>query len=325
MSDRFCFPWDALQARLPAFKHRNYRLFFGGQLFSLIGTWMQSVAQAWLVYRLTGSPVLLGLVAFANQVPVLFLSPLTGTLADRTSRYRIFLGTQVCAMALAFTLAGLTLTERVDLWHILALAALLGVVNAFDLPARQAFVVEMVGREDLGNAIALNSSLFNGARVAGPVLAGVFVATIGEGWCFFVNGISYLPLIAALLGMRVAPRARGGRNGSPWRDLVDGFRFVAKTGPVRALLLLLGLASLTAIPYVVLMPIFADQILGSGPRGLGILMAASGVGAVAGALSLVARRKTEGLEVGVAVAAAGFGAALIVFALSRSFWVSVAF
>ena len=315
-------------ARLPAIfralRHRNYRLFFGGQFVSLTGMWMQSVAQSWLVYRLTGSAVLLGFVSFSGQIPVFLLAPVGGAVADRRDRHRIIIITQTTAMLLASTLAALTLTGRVEVWHLFVLAALLGVTNAFDIPARQSFVVEMVGREDLVNAIALNSSMFNGARVVGPAVAGLLVAAIGEGWCFFANAVSYVAVIAGLLSMNMERRRRPPARGSALSSIAEGFRFVARTGPVRALLLLLGLVSLTGMPYAVLMPIFADQILHGGPSGLGLLMGASGVGALAGALSLAARRGLRGLGRWVAFASAGFGVSIMLFSVSRSFWLSAA-
>jgi MFS family permease len=309
---------------LRAFKHRNYRLFFGGQLISLSGTWMQSLAQAWLVYRLTGSAILLGFVAFAGQFPVFLFATLGGAFADRHSRHRILVATQTTSMLLALVLAALTLAHRVQVWHVFVLAAILGLVNAFDIPTRQAFVVEMVGREDLINAIALNSSMFNGARIIGPALAGVLVATIGEGWCFFANGISYLAVIIGLLLMKIKTRGSIPFPGSTLTSIIEGFGYVGRTGPVRSLLFLLGLVSLLGLPYMVLMPIFADQILHGGARGLGLLMGASGVGALIGALSLAARSGARGLGRLVAVSAAGFGASLILFSLSRSFWLSAA-
>jgi MFS family permease len=307
---------------LRSLRHRNYQLFFGGQLISLIGTWMQSVAQSWLVYRLTGSSLLLGLVGFSSQIPVFLLAPIGGAAADRGSRHRIILATQTSAMLLAFGLAALTLAGRVSVEHIFVFSALLGVVNAFDIPARQSFVVEMVGKEDLINAIALNSSMFNGARVVGPAVAGILVSAIGEGFCFFANGVSFLAVIASLVAMRVTPRAPGQRRASALADIAEGFRFVANTPAIRALLLLLGLVSLAAMPYAVLMPIFADRILHGGPRGLGLLMGASGIGALLGALTLAARKQLKGLARWVALACAGFGASLVLFALSRLFWLS---
>lgn len=307
-----------------ALRHRNFQLFFGGQLISLTGTWMQSVAQSWLVYRLTGSAALLGLVGFCSQIPVLIFAPIGGALADRRDKRRILIGTQSAAMLLAFVLAALTLSGSVQMWHILAVAMAFGVINAFDIPTRQAFVVEMVGKEDLMNAIALNSSMVNGARIAGPAVAGVLVSTVGEGWCFFANGVSYLAVIAGLLMMRVnaqnAPPARGRARS----EIVEGFRYVARTGPVRALLLLLGLVSLMGMPYAVLMPIIADRVLHGGARGLGILMGAAGAGALLGALSLAARGGLRGLGRWVMFSSAGFGLSLTLFALSRSFWLSAA-
>ena len=317
-------PGRKLPVAMRALRHRNYQLFFGGQLISLTGTWMQSVAQSWLVYRLTGSAILLGLVSFSSQIPVFLFAPIGGAVADRHNRHRILVATQTTAMLLAFVLAALTLGRLVQTWHIFALAALLGVANAFDIPARQAFVVDMVGREDLINAIALNSSMVNGARIVGPAVAGILVAAIGEGWCFFANAVSYTAVIAGLLMMNVTkPRALP-RKGSALAHIAEGFRFVVKTGPVRALLLLLGLISLMGMPYAVLMPIFADQILHGGAGGLGILMGGSGLGALAGALSLAARQGARGLGRWVALATAGFGVSIILFSLSRQFWLSAA-
>jgi len=308
---------------LRALRHRNYQLFFAGQLISLIGTWMDQVAESWLVYRLTGSALLLGTVAFAAQIPVFLLAPIGGALADRYNRRRILVGTQSSMMALTFVLAWLTLSHRVQIWHVVTLAALTGIVNAFDLPARQAFVVDMVSRTDLVNAIALNSSMFNGARIIGPALAGIVVAAIGEGWCFFANGISFIAVIAGLLMMRME-RPRQALEGSPVENIIEGFRFVAGTGPVRALMSLLGLVSFTAMPYAVLMPVFAAQILHGGARALGLLMGCSGAGALMGALTLAMRKTLKGLSVWVAVSCAGFGTALLLFSFSRSMWLSCA-
>jgi MFS family permease len=309
-------------AVLRALAHRDFRLFFCGQLISLIGTWMQSVAQSWLVYRLTDSSVLLGLVSFVGQIPVLLLSPVGGSLADARSRHRIIIGTQTCALMLALILAVLTLTGRVQLWHIFVLASLLGVVNAFDIPARQSFLVQLVGRNDLMNAIALNSSMFNGARIIGPAIAGILVAAIGEGWCFLLNALSYLAVLAGLLLMHPKPQPQRPSGETPLGRIVEGFAFVARTAPIRALLLLLGLVSLTGMPYVVLMPIFADEILHAGARGLGLLMGASGLGALLGALTLAARREVRGLGRWVAWASAAFGVGLLAFTISRQFWLS---
>jgi MFS family permease len=307
---------------LRAFRHRNYRLFFSGQLISLIGTWMQSVAESWLVFRLTGSSALLGVSSFASLAPVFLFATVGGTVADRRSRHRIIITTQTASMVLPLILAALTFTHTVRVWHVMVLAACLGVVNAFDIPARQSFLVEMVGREDLMNAIALNSSMVNGARVVGPAVAGLLVAAFGEAWCFLLNGLSYIAVIAGLLMMHVPPRPRPARRASAWRDTAAGFRFVAQTAPVRALLLLLGIVSFAGMPYSVLMPVFAESVLHGGARGLGLLMGASGLGALGGALSLVRRSGVGGLGRWVAVASGSFGVALIAFSMSRLFWLS---
>jgi MFS family permease len=304
-------------------RHRNFQLFFSGQLISLIGTWMQNVAQAWLVYRLTGSSLLLGSVTFAGQFPVFLTSPLGGIVADRYNRQRVVIATQTASMIFAFVFAGLTLSHRITVPEIFVLAILRGIVNAFDIPGRQAFLVEMVGKEDLINAIALNSSMFNGARIIGPAIAGIVVAKIGEGWCFFSDAVSYIAVIVGLMMMRVAPRQIK-PMGSPIEHVIEGFRFVRETAPIRALLLLLGLVSLVAMPYTVLMPVFADRILHGGPRALGILMGATGLGAMLGALTLATRTGVRGLGRWVTLSCAGFAISLIAFSLSRSFWVSAA-
>ncbi|HXZ27235.1 MAG TPA: MFS transporter, partial [Terriglobales bacterium] len=221
-------------AMVRALRHRNFQLFFGGQLISLIGTWMQNVAQAWLVYRLTGSSLLLGAVAFANQIPVFLFAPLGGIMADRHNRHRVVIATQTAMMVLAFALAALTLTNLVKVWHIFVLAALLGVANSYDIPARQSFLVDMVGKEDLMNAIALNSSMFNGARVVGPAVAGLLVAWVGEGWCFLGNAISYIAVIAGLLLMKLPPWVKLEHSESAMAHMAEGFRFVRRTLPIRA-------------------------------------------------------------------------------------------
>ncbi len=306
-----------------ALRHRNYRLFFCGQIISLIGTWMQSIAQAWLVYRLTKSPFLLGLVGFAGQIPVFLFAPLGGLFADRYSRYRTVIATQTTSMLLAFILAALTLLGHIRVWEVMLLASMLGVVNAFDIPARQAFIIEMVIPEDLINAIALNSAMFNGARILGPAIAGITVAAIGEGWCFFANGVSYIAVIIGLLLMIITPREVARRAVSGLESVLEGFRFVWHTGPIRALLLLLGLVSLTGMPYAVLMPIFADKILHSDARGLGLLMGSTGVGALAATLVMAARREVRGLGRWINYASTGFGVSLILFSFSRSLALSI--
>ena len=307
---------------LRALLHRNFQLFFGGQLISLIGTWMQSVAQAWLVYRLTKSALLLGSVGFASQIPVFLVAPLGGITADRVNRQRLVIATQISSMILAGILAWLTLSGRVQVWHIFALASLLGIVNAFDIPGRQSFLVDMVGKEDLMNAIALNSSMFNGARVIGPAIAGILVARIGEGWCFAANSISYVAVIVGLWLMHVHSAPRASKH-SPIEDIIEGFRWVNHTRVIRALLLLIGLVSLVGMPYTVLMPIFADRILHGGARGLGILMGATGVGALFGALTLAVKTGVKGLGRWVVISCASLGVSLFLFSFSTSFWLSV--
>ena len=285
---------------------------------------MQTIAQDWLVYRLTGSSLLLGVVGFAGQIPVFLLAPIAGIVADRNNRHRTVIATQVASMVLGLTLAGLTLGGVIRVWEIMVLASLLGVVNAFDIPARQTFLIDMVGREDLFNAIALNSSMFNSARVIGPALAGIIVATIGEGWCFFVNGVSYIAVITGLLMMRLQKQAALEQGGSHIENMIEGFRFAKHTTPVRALLLLVGLVSLAVTPYSVLMPIFAGRILHGDARQLGMLMGATGVGAVIGGLTLASRTGIKGLGTWVWAAATSLGVSLILFSLSRHLWLSIA-
>lgn len=304
-------------------KHRNFQLFFSGQMISLIGTWMDNIAEAWLVYRLTGSSVLLGTVAFCGQIPIFLLGPLGGFVADRMNRRSIVVATQTSSMILAFILSFLTLTKRVTVGEVIAIATAMGVVNAFDVPARQSFLVEMVGREDLMNAIALNSSMFNSARVIGPSVAGILVATIGEGWCFFANAVSYIAVIAGLLLMRLPRSPVEEHAASPLEHIAEGFRFVRRTAPIRALLLLTGVNSIVALPYSVLMPIFAARVLHGNARTLGVLMGATGVGALLGALALASRTKLQGLAKLVAISCASFGTSLILFSFSRWYPLSV--
>jgi MFS family permease len=308
------------QDTIRSLKHRNFQLFFSGQIISLVGTWMDMVAEAWLVYRLTGSSLLLGMVTFAGQLPVLLISPFAGLVADRLNRRKIVITTQFASMIIAGILAGLTLSKHVTVEQVIILAALMGVVNAFDIPARQSFLVEMVGREDLMNAIALNSSMFNAARIIGPSIAGILVASFGEGWCFFANSVSYIAVIVGLLLMKVPPRPRAAESVSPFEHIAEGFRFVRHAGPIRALLLLVGLVSLVAMPYAVLMPVFAAKILHGNARTLGILMTSAGLGALIGALMLASRRGVKGLSRIVSIACAAFGLALILFSFSH-WWI----
>ncbi len=316
-------PRSRVAIAVRALRHRNFQLFFAGQLISLIGTWMQTVAQSWLVYRLTGSTLLLGTVGFASQIPVFLVAPIGGTVADRTNRHRVVIATQTVSMILAFILAVLTLTHRIQVWQIMVLAAGLGVVNAFDIPARQAFLMDMVGREDLMNAIALNSSMFNGARILGPAVAGIVVAWVGEGWCFFVNAVSYIAVIVGLLMMKIQHPINLANEASPIEHILEGFRFVVRAKPIRAILMLLGLVSLVGMPYSVLMPVFAREILHGGAKELGWLMGATGIGALLGALSLAARVGLKGISKLIGLCAGGFGVSLIFFAFSRNFWLSM--
>lgn len=307
-----------------ALKHRNFQLFFSGQLISLVGTWMQSIAEAWLVYRLTGSAALLGVLGFVSQIPIFLLSPVGGLTADRWPRRTVVIATQIASMTLAFVLAALTLTGRIKIWQIIALATLLGTVNAFDVPGRQSFLIEMVGREDLLNAIALNSSMFNGARLIGPAIAGFLVAVVGEGWCFFLNGVSYLAVIAGLLMMRDLNKTQMHDGAAPLDKLREGFRFARQARPIRALLVLIAVVSFMALPYNVLMPIFAGKILGRGAAGLGWLMGMVGLGAMCGALAVAMRQQVRGLANVAGYCAMGLGLFLVLFSESRWYWLSLA-
>src|SRR5579863_6186633 len=308
-------------------RHRNFQLFIAGQLISLIGTWMQSTAQLWLVYKLTGSAALLGVFGFANQIPILVLASIGGYVGDRYNRHLGVIWTQTISMILAFTLAGLTLTgvihDAKGAWVVIGIAFLSGVVNAFDVPIRQAFLVQMVGKEDLPNAIALNSSIFNGARVIGPAIAGFAIAWVGEGWCFFLNGVSFLAVIGALLAMRLARAAQPVQEGSALKKLADGFRFAMKDVPIRSVLLLLSVLSLLGLQYSVFLPIFANDILRGGARTMGFLMSSAGVGALIGALHFAARTSYKGLARWIAATSSVCSVGLILFSQSRIFWFSV--
>lgn len=309
---------------LRALAHRNFRLFFVGQGVSLVGTWMQSLAMSWLVYRLTDSAFLLGLVNFAAQIPSFFLAPVAGVLTDRWNRHRTLVVTQTLAMLQAFVLAGLTLTGHAEIWVIIVLSGFLGCVSAFDITTRQAFMQDMVPRkEDLANAIALNSSLVNGSRLFGPSLAGLVIAWVGEGVCFLLNGVSYLAVLVALLRMEVAPRPRTARPSRLVAGFVEGFRYAFGFPPIRAVLLLLAMVSFVGLPYTVLMPIFAREILQGGPETLGYLMAASGIGALGAAIYLASRQTVLGLGLRIVLGASCFGLGLIGFAYSENLWLSL--
>ena len=301
-------------------KHRNFQLFIIGQLISLIGTWMQNTAQQWLVYRLTGSAALLGLFGFASQLPMLCLAWMGGYVGDRYNRHRGVITTQTLSMVLAFVLAILTLTHLIKTWHLILIAFLVGIVNAFDVPIRQAFFVQMVGKEDLPNAIALNSSIFNGARVLGPAIAGFTIVLIGEGWCFFLNAFSFVAVIIALLMMRINQPETRRSDESPMRSFIEGFRFAMTDVPIRSAILLLSLLSLFGLQYSVFLPIYAQDILHGGARTLGLLMSAAGVGAVLGALQFAARTEYKGLARWIASTCIVCALCLLIFSFASSFW-----
>lgn len=302
-------------------RHRNYRLFFSGQLLSLMGSWMQIIAQAWLVYRLTGSPLALGLIGFLQQGPVFFFSALGGTIADRVDRRTLLMITQAGMLVQAVTLAALTFAEVVEIWHVAALALSYGLLNALDVPTRQAFTVEMVGRDDLQGAIALNSIMFNMARVVGPSVAGVAIAAVGEAWCFAINAASYVAVLISLYLMQTVT-ARRTEASKPLQDLIEGFRYVTRHREIRAALLALAVSSFAGGPYLTLMPVFVEQVLGSDSAGYGLLMTTVGAGALLGALAM-SRLSGERLRKAPEVAAIGFGVWMMALSLATDFWVAM--
>ena len=310
---------------LRALRYRNYRLFFGGQVVSLVGTWITTTATNWLVYRLTGSAVMLGTVAFASQLPSFLLGPFAGIIVDRIDRHRLLVITQTISMLQSFALAGLVFSGHVSIAWLVALGIVQGLVNAFDMPGRQAFLLTMIeNREDLGNAIALNSSMVNGARLVGPSIAGVVIAAVGEGWCFAIDGISYVAVLIALLQMRLAPtppRVAPRRHAAT--EFVEGFRYAFGFRPIRSVISLLAIVSLVGVPYSVLMPVFATTVFHGGPHTLGILMTSSGCGALAAALWLAGRRSVVGLGRLIPTAAAVFGAGLIAFSTAPVLWIAI--
>ena len=315
---------SGLRLSLRALEHRNFQLFFGGQSISLIGTWMQRIALGWLVYHMTNSPFLLGVVGFAGQIPTFLLAPFAGVFADRWNRHRILIVTQSLAMVQALVLSLLVLTGTVVIWHIMVLSIFLGTINAFDTPARQSFLVEMVEKkEDLSNAIALNSSMVNVARLLGPSLAGILISVVGEGLCFLLNGVSYLAVIAALLAMKIKKRETKHQASKVWAGLREGFAYAFGFSPIGAVLLLLALMSFMGMPYTILMPVFARDVLHGGPHTLGFLMGASGVGALGGALYLASRKSVLGLGRLISVATALFGIGLVAFSHSRLLALSI--
>lgn len=303
---------------LRALRHPNYRLFFAGQSLSLVGTWITRVATSWLVWRLTGSAVMLGVVGFAGQVPTFLLGAFAGVWVDRLDRYRVLLSTQVMAMVQSFLLAALALTGVIQVWHILVLQILQGCINAFDTPARQSFLIDMIeDKADLSNAIALNSSMVNGARLIGPSIAGLVIAWVGEGWCFLADGISYVAVIVSLLAMHVAHRPRQTNGKKVLEDLAEGLRYAFGFPPIRATLLLMALISIAGMPYTVLLPVIAERTLHGGAHTLGFLMGAGGLGALLGALHLASRTTVVGLGRLIPRASATFGVGLVAFGFSR--------
>jgi MFS family permease len=317
-SSRFSHAWRAL-------RHRNFRLFVEGQSISLIGTWMTRVATSWLVYRLTGSALLLGVVGFAGQILTFLLAPFAGVFVDRLDRRKLLIWTQVAAAVQSLGLAWLTISGKVTIDEIIGLAVFQGFINAFDMPTRQSFLIQMVeDKQDLGNAIALNSSMVNLARLVGPALAGIIIGAVGEGYCFLIDGVSYLAVIASLLLMRVTVAQPARAKTSMLQQLHEGWTYVKGFSPIRTILLLFAAISLTGMPYLVLMPIFASKVLHGGPHTLGWLMGASGVGALLAAGRLALKKSVRGLTSGIQFAAFLFGGGLILFGLSRNLWLSLA-
>jgi MFS family permease len=320
-----------------ALRHRNFRLFFGGQTISLVGTWMTRIATAWLVYRLTGSALLLGTISFAGQIPTFLLAPFAGVLVDRSNRRHVLIWTQTLAMVQSLALAALTLSHRITIAEILALSVFQGLINAFDMPGRQSFMVQMVtpqrasspgtpeesDRNDLSNAIAINSSMVNVARLVGPSLAGMVIAVSSEGWCFLIDGISYIAVIVSLLMMHVRVADLRRATTSMFEQMREGWSYVSGFTPVRTILLLFALISLMGMPYMVLMPVFAGRVLHGGPHTLGFLMGAAGAGALVSAFSLVLRRSVRGLTKMIPIAAVVFGGGLVLFGFSRWVWLSL--
>jgi len=305
-------------------KYRNYRLFFMGQSISLIGTWLQMIAVSWLVYRLTNSVYMLGLVAFLSRLPTFLVAPFAGVVADRYDRYKILIWTQILSLLQALIFAILVFSGAIQVWHTILLGISLGLINSFDIPVRQSFVINMVeDKKDLGNAIALNSSMVNGARLIGPTVAGLLIAAVGEGWCFFLNALSFIAVISSLLMMKIKPREFKKVNKSGFFEFKEGLSYAYKHKTISSLLLLLAIASLIAMPYQVLMPAFAREILKGGPRVFGILMAAAGLGALAGALYLGSRKDIAGLGRIVIISGIIFGLGLIMFSFSTTLWSAV--
>jgi MFS family permease len=307
-----------------AMRHRNFKLFFFGQSISVIGTWMTRLATSWLVYRLTRSALLLGVVSFSGQIVSFALGPFAAVWVERLNRRKLLVWTQAAASIQSLAMAALTLAHVITLREVIALSSLQGLINAFDMPGRQSFLVQMVDdRRDLSNAIAINSSMANGARLIGPAIAGVLIAAVGEGWCFLIDGVSYLAVIASLLLMRITHAAVRPQARSMLEDMREGWDYVRTFRPIRSILLLFALLSLMGWPYSVLLPVFAGQVLHGGPHTLGWLTGASGIGALASALSLAVRKSVVGLTRMLQIAAAMLGGALILFGLSHTLWLSL--
>ena len=313
-----------LPAVISALRHRNFRLFFFGYLISLTGIWMQWVAQSWLIYRLTESAFLLGLLSFSGNIPIFLLAPFGGAIADRFPRRHILFVTQSLAMVLSMMLALLTLNGGIQVWQVFTFVVMIGITNALDIPTHQAFIADVAGKEDLLNAIALNSSIINCTRIMGPAIAGLLVASVGEGWCFLINSISFVPVIISLLLMRDLAVRESKPPLSTFGDVIEGLAFVRRQPVVRSVLLLLALLSLIGMSYTVLLPILADQVLDSGPNGLGLLIGATGVGALLAALSFASYSKVRGLTRWIVISSISFSLGLISLSLSRAFWLSIA-
>jgi MFS family permease len=306
-----------------ALKHRNYRLFFGGQSVSLVGTWITRVATSWLVYRLTGSELLLGIVSFCGQIPTLVLTPFAGVVVDRGDRRKILLWTQILSLVQSAALAVLTLTDVITVTQILVLQLVQGVINAFDTPARQALVVEMVeNRDDVPNAIALNSSMVNGSRIIGPSIGGLIIAGVGEGWCFALDALSYVAVVISIILMRIKPRARAPHVAPMLDDLQTGWRYVVESAPIRSVLILLAIISTASMPYTVLMPAIAAEELHGGPNTLGMLMGATGVGALFGGIYLAGRRSVVGLGRVILIGTLTLGVSLAAFSATTNVWLA---
>ena len=317
-------PANSMSHAWRALRHRNFKLFFVGQGISVIGTWMMRLATSWLVYRLTHSTLLLGVVSFVGQIVSFALGPFAGVWVERLNRRKLLVWTQTAAAVQALAMAALTLAHVITLWEIVALSAVLGVINAFDMPGRQSFLVQMVeDRNDLSNAIAINSAMANGARLIGPAIAGMVIGAVGEGWCCLINGVSYFAVIASLLLMRMEHLNMRRNAGRMLEQMREGWDYVRTFRPIRTILLLFALISLMGYSYAVLLPVFAGQVLHGGPKTLGWLTGASGIGALASAISLAVRKSVAGLTRMIQVAAAMLGSALILFGLSPTLWLSL--